>query len=455
MLVILSLVATSAAYAQAKRYPGTDPPKRPSKPPVPRGSRKPAVKANGVLFVFTQPETASVVVKNSQGETVSKGVSRQGEYRIELKPGKYNIEVEAAKYLASTFETVVKQAQPEYVLAELTPSTGAVQIAMGTLPETAAILIDDSRPAKITRKSGNQVFIDDVDIGSHTLRITHPTIADYEEKIEVQGGIITPVTPDFKEAVVSFIVRSEPGADIFIDNNLEGRVGERGELRVSTKYKPGRHTIRAEKEKYRPAQKSEEFSIGEAVVELKLTRATSLDEFADYFLDGAIHWEAPKNWDVKRGRMTVRGSEIGLLRDRIYDDFKMVFDVSFANGKGAVWILRAQDKQNYYLFQLTGPRASAPNTLRYFAYQNGQPRLLGSVPVVENLGTPGDSFTITVEAKGPVIKHYIQVKSAPKASGPELISTVTDTIFSYGGVGFGAKDGEEFTVFLINVIPQK
>jgi hypothetical protein len=133
----------------------------------------------------------------------------------------------------------------------------------------------------------------------------------------------------------------------------------------------------------------------------------------------------------------------------------MVFDVSFANGKGAAWILRAQDKQNFYLFQLTGPKASNPNTLRYFAYQNGQPRLLGSVPIVEDLSKPDDSFTITVEARGPVIKHYLQVKSAPKASGPELISTISDSTFSYGGVGFGAKDDEEFVVFLINVVPRQ
>jgi hypothetical protein len=457
MLLILLLAAGFPVYAQAKKYPGTDPPpsKTPSRPPTTRGAKKPAVMANGVLFVLTQPGAARVTIKNSQGGTVSRGVSREGEYRVELKPGIYNIEVEAEKYLMFARETEVKRAQPEYVLAELTPTTGAVQIAMGTLPETAVVLIDGQKPAKLTRKSGNQIQIDEIDVGSHTLRIAHPSIADYEEKIEIQGGMIIPVTPDFKEAAVSFVIRSEPGADIFIDNNLEGRVGERGELRVSTKYKPGRHTVRAEKEKFKPAQKSQEFSIGEAVVELNLTRAVSTDEFADYFRDGTIHWEAPKGWEVKRGRMTVGGSDVGLLRDRLYDNFRMVFDVSFSNGKGAVWIVRAQDKQNFYLFQLTGPRASSPNTFRYFAYQNGQPRLLGSVPIVEDLGKPDDSFTITVEAKGPVIKHYIQIKSAPKASGPELISTVTDNTYSYGGVGFGAKDGEEFVIFLLNVVPEK
>jgi hypothetical protein len=454
--MILLLATGSSVYAQARRYPGSDPPPRtPSKPPVTRGAKNPTVKANGVLFVLTQPNSARVIIKNNQGGTVTQGVSREGEYRVELKPGKYNVEVMAEKYLTFTRETEVKRAQPEYVLADLTPTTGAVQIAMGTLPEAAIVLIDGQKPAKLTRKTGNQIQIDDIDAGPHTLRITHPTIGDYEEKIEVQGGVITPVAPDFREAAVSFVIRSEPGADVFIDNNLEGRVGERGELRVSTKYRPGRHTVRAEKEKFKPAQKSEEFSIGEAVVELKLTKALSTEEFADYFLDGAIHWEAPREWQIKRGRMTVDGTQVGLLRDRLYDDFKMVFDVSFANGKGAAWILRAQDKQNFYLFQLTGPKASNPNTLRYFAYQNGQPRLLGSVPIVEDLSKPDDSFTITVEARGPVIKHYLQVKSAPKASGPELISTISDSTFSYGGVGFGAKDDEEFVVFLINVVPRQ
>jgi hypothetical protein len=454
--IILLLAAGSSVHAQARRYPGSDPPPRtPSKPPVTRGAKNPTVKANGVLFVLTKPGAARVTIKNSQGGTINQGVSREGEYRVELKPGKYNVEVLAEKYLPFAGETEIKQSRPEYVLADLTPTTGAVQIAMGTLPETAVVLIDGQKPAKVTRKAGNQIQIDDVDAGPHTLRITHPTIGDYEEKIEVQGGVITPISPVFREAAVSFIVRSEPGADVFIDNNLEGRVGERGELRVSTKYRPGRHTVRVEKEKFKPAQKNEEFPVGEAVVELKLTRSLSTDEFADYFLDGAIHWEAPKEWQVKRGRMTIDGTQVGLLKDRLYDDFKMIFDVSFTNGKGAAWVVRAQDKQNFYLFQLTGPKAQNQNTLRYFVYQNGQPRLLGSVPVVENLSKPDDSFTITVEAKGPVIKHYLQVKSAPKAAGPELISTVTDNTFSYGGVGFGAKDDEEFVVFLINVIPRQ
>ncbi|HET9532908.1 MAG TPA: hypothetical protein VFQ92_21315, partial [Blastocatellia bacterium] len=402
MILLLAAGAGAPLYAQAKKYPGTEPtPRTPSKPPVTRGAKRPAAKTNGVLFVLTQPGAARVVIKNSQGAPVSQGVSREGEYRVELKPGKYNVEVVAEKHLPFTGEAEVKQAQPEYVLANLTSTIGSVQIAMGTLPETAVVLIDGRKPASITRKPGNQIQIDNLDAGPHTLRITHQSIADYEEKIEVRGGAAIPVAPDFREAAVSFVIRSEPGADIFIDNNLEGRVGDRGELRVSTKYKPGRHTIRAEKEKFKPAQKSEEFSIGEATVELKLTKAISADEFADYFLDGTLYWEAPKTWQVKRGRMTVEGTEVGIVRDRFYDDFKMVFDVSFANGRGAAWVLRAQDKQNFYLFQLTGPKASNPNTLRYYAYQNGQPRLLGSVPIVENLSKPDDSFTVTVDARGP------------------------------------------------------
>jgi hypothetical protein len=60
---------------------------------------------------------------------------------------------------------------------------------------------------------------------------------------------------------------------------------------------------------------------------------------------------------------------------------------------------------------------------------------------------------ITVEAKGPTIKHFIQLKSNPSA-GSLLISTLTDNTHSYGSVGFGTLNAEEFVVYSVAVIPE-
>jgi hypothetical protein len=151
----------------------------------------------------------------------------------------------------------------------------------------------------------------------------------------------------------------------------------------------------------------------------------------------------------------VQGPGIGLIKDASYKDFRMEFDLVFGNGKGAVWVLRAQDENSYYLFQLTGPAASIPNFFRSFIYQNGQVKPLKSFRVPENLGVAGDRFHIIIEAKGPEIKHFIQLKSSPKATQPEPFSVTTDTTFSNGRIGFGAIEGEEFIVQFVGVIPAK
>jgi hypothetical protein len=75
--------------------------------------------------------------------------------------------------------------------------------------------------------------------------------------------------------------------------------------------------------------------------------------------------------------------------------------------------------------------------------------------VPENLSVPGDKFHIIIEAKGPEIKHFIQIKSNPKATQPQPFSVTTDTTFSNGRIGFGTIDGEEFVVQFVGVIPAK
>ena len=458
LILFVCLAFASSGYSQ-RTYPGESPKSstgaKPVRPPVTRGSKKAVTRANGVLFVLTKPATSKVIIKSLQGNTIQAGMSQQGEYRIELSPGRYRIEVSADKYSSIFQEAEVKRAEPEYIQVELAPNTGSIQIGMGGIPPDANILIDGQEPKSVVKKPGNQIQINDISVGPHTLRITHPSITPYEEKVEVQGGIPVPVTPMYREANVTFLVKSEPGATIFIDDNLEGRIGERGELRIAEKYKPGRHTIRAEKESFEPEQKSADYGVGEAVVDVKLNRVKTSPEFSDYFQEGAAFWDAPKVWVIERGRMYVRPPDAGFIRDKLYDNFKMVFDISFTNNKGAVWIVRARDKKNYYLFQLTGPTASSPRLFRSYIYKDGQATLLKSDTVVDDLSRPNDQFTITIEAKGSTITHYFQARSAPKAEGAQLLSSVQDSTYSYGAIGFASKDGEEFLVRSVTIIPDE
>ena len=190
-------------------------------------------------------------------------------------------------------------------------------------------------------------------------------------------------------------------------------------------------------------------------MKLALTRVVFSSDFADDFTAGAGLWNAPATWQAKPGNLKVQGKGFGLIKDADYKDFRMDFDISFTNGKGAVWILRAQDENTYYLFQMTGPNAQDKETFRTYLYQNGQAKLLKVFRVPESLSVPGDKFHIKIEVNGPEIKHYIRVKSNPKVTEPQPFSLMTDTTLSHGRIGFGSIEGEEFTVQFVSVIPAK
>lgn len=328
---------------------------------------------------------------------------------------------------------------------------------IGPIDDDATVLLNGKKlrelNIKVTvKKEEKQLELDDVPEGYYTLSISSPRIADWtRNRVQVKGGSQSTITPDFEPAVVDLIVKSEPDAQIYLDGIIAGKTSANGELRIPDK-KPGQHTIRAEKDRFEPAEKTDTFGIGSAEVEVRLSRIKSSPEFSDYFQAGTSFWDAPKAWQVRSGKLFVRDStEVG-LRNGVFDNFKMVFDISFLNEKGAVWIVRARDKRNYYLFQLCGPKGANPKVFQSYVYQNGQPRLLSSDRVAEDLSRPNDSYTITVEAKGATIKHFIQLKSNP-AAGSQVFATLNDSTFSYGAIGFGGINGEEFIVYSVTVLP--
>jgi hypothetical protein len=175
-------------------------------------------------------------------------------------------------------------------------------------------------------------------------------------------------------------------------------------------------------------------------------------EFADEFLGGLEFWRAPETWHAESGKLTVTGTGIGIVRDKYYEDFEANFNLTFANQKGAVWIVRSgSDKSSYYLFQLTGPKGKPANC---FAAFRDKERILGPVPAPANLGQEDDQFNITVKASGSVITSAIELVSSPTQE-PLVLGTINDAAYSSGAVGFATKDDEEFVVRGFKVIPAR
>src|SRR4030095_5378882 len=406
----------------------------------------------GVLVILTNTAASVVVKPRDAALRPVQGQSVDNKVRAELPPGVYDIEVSAAKYSPKKVAGI-ELGKDEAVAVELIPLVGAIQI--GGVDPNASVLIDDQKPVALSVKKDDRVIeVNELAAGPHKVRVIQTNQSEWSQDVQGEGGRTRYVAAEFKVALVGLVVKTEPEAEIYIDENYSGRANEKGEIRVSN-LAPGMHRIKAKKNEFEPVEKSQTFSAGPAELKLALNRTVFSPEFFDTFDEGPKFWKAQKTWQASPGKLKVQGAGIGLVKDTSYKDFRMEFDLTFGNGKGAVWVLRGQDESSCYLFQLTGPGTSSPNRFNTYLYQNGQAKLLKTFQVPENLGVPGDKFHIIVEASGPQIKHSIQVKSNPKATQPQPFSLMTDSTFSNGRVGFGTKDGEEFIVQFVSVIPAK
>jgi hypothetical protein len=469
LLVLLFAVLCSFGYAQREIEKGKEIRIEPPKPPAPprRQPRKPTSPQNrtqGVLLVLTDPATAKVTIKNSRGDIAKQGDSESGEFSAELPPGKYDVEVTASKYYpyAMGKGILVTASRAKTVQAFLKATTGSMII--GPVDPDVTILIDQKNPADLnikvsTKKEEKQLQLDDVPEGFHRLTITGPNIADWKrEEVEVRGGSRSIITPTFQSALVNLVVKSEPEAEIYVDGVMVGKTPDSGELRIPDKYRPGQYTFRAEKGFFEPTQERKNVGVDNSVVQLKLTRIKSSPEFGDDFHEGLKFWDTPSSWQVTRSVLAIRGSEaglqVGLVKDKNYTDFKMTLDIRFTNSKGAVWIVRARDKRNFYLFQLYGPKGANPKFFRSYIARNGQMTMLTSAVVYQDLTRPNDSYKITIEAKGPTIRHFIQLNS-DATGGSQPFSTLQDSTFLYGTVGLGSYEGEEFVVSFVTVLPDE
>jgi len=441
-----------------KEYPGgryAEIATRRLQPPTPASPKTDPIQpkpVKAVLFVITNAPAAGISIKPKNGslKTIAGKSNEDGKFSAELLPGVYDVEVTAAKYESKRVEGVNLESD-NVVKVDLTPLIGSIQI--GPVAANATILLDGQKPVKFNVKTEDKLIeLLEIPVGAHKLKVLEPNRSEWTREIEVEGGKTKYIPTEFKSAIVSMLVRTEPEAEVYIDDNYGGRANEKGELRVSD-LTPGSHNIKVKKNEFKPVEKTQTFAEGSTEMKLPLTRVVFSPEFVDEFTGGLSWWAAPKTWKASPGKLQVQGQGIGLIKDSSYKDFRMEFDLAFSNGKGAAWVIRAQDENTYYLFQLTGPASSAPNMFKTFIYENGQMKPLKLFRVPENLSVPGDKFHIIIDARGPEIKHSIQVKSNPKATQPQPFSLMTDSTFSNGKIGFGTVDGEAFIVQFVSIVP--
>jgi hypothetical protein len=195
---------------------------------------------------------------------------------------------------------------------------------------------------------------------------------------------------------------------------------------------------------------------GKTEFPVELKRRRSDQTFSEIWrrLDG---WEAPAGWGVNANKLWIKGSGVALPRDenyRYYADFDFESDVKMANGIAASFALRAQDRQNYYLVQLTGAQSDEPYVLRGFVVKNGAPRPMQPSISIEGFAKSLTSNYFTVAIN--VVANQIKVSIRDSQTGDEQPLGVLidrDRHFTIGAVGLAAQGQEQNEVARFIVKP--
>ncbi len=179
-----------------------------------------------------------------------------------------------------------------------------------------------------------------------------------------------------------------------------------------------------------------------------------------------LNWTPPPtNWGFeKRGIVVVRGENIVFFKGvnerrefNQYGDFTMHLGLSLAGGKGAVWIVRAKDDKNYYLFELVNSRGSGGEKMfNFYICKDGVLSPPTSRKVVDDIDNPKAFLTIKLEVRGNRFKHDILVNT-DKTPEMRPLGDITDdrNTFSIGGVGFRGGNGMEPEIHKLYLIPEK
>lgn len=166
--------------------------------------------------------------------------------------------------------------------------------------------------------------------------------------------------------------------------------------------------------------------------------------FQDNFAD-LTHWNAPPEWRVADGALTVAGGDINLCKlGGDWRNYALEFDVTVRRNM-AEWVIRAARPQDCCFIQLTSEDCPySPNTLRYHTWRDGK---LGSIKE-DSLPAPiklGQTYHVRCEVVGGTVRTFLD----GKPRGQWDFGAGYDT----GTIGFRASTTEEAEYRNLKVLP--
>ena len=346
----------------------------------------------GTLSVATEPGAALLVEPLRGGDALEGDVAKDERLFIfnNLKPGTYRVAAELDGYTDAEKEVTVVANRPASVTLELRPITYNVNL-------TTNVTTGEVRYAPV---------------------VAHKDPSTGEVKYERAPGGETRIMPiQNGRAVLSNLRTGTYGLDIRADE-----VGYQTLLATVTL--PGKTDF-----------------------DIKLNKLLSTKTFSATWtsLDG---WEAPTSWTIATRKLSLTGPGVGLPKDesyRYYSDFQLSSDAKMINGVAASFVVRAVDKQNYYLIQLTGAKADEPYVLRGYIVRNGQPQRMASPIPIDGFAQTlklGQFFTVSIKGTD----NSFNVSITDSQTGDVLplgILTDPNRTFKVGAVGLAVRDTEQ------------
>jgi hypothetical protein len=180
----------------------------------------------------------------------------------------------------------------------------------------------------------------------------------------------------------------------------------------------------------------------EVKLDVPLKNLRSTETFAALTSD---QWELPATWRIVSNLLSANGKGVAIPRAslyRYYADFQLISDAKMLNGIAVSFVARASDdKENYYLIRLTGPRAEEPYVLSGYIVKHGVRERFQSIPIGHLRATikPNQFFKVSIKMKD----NRIEVSVADSQTGEDLplgILIDSNRNFQIGAVGIAGGD---------------
>jgi len=383
--------------------------------------------------------------------------------RANITPGRYMLAIDHEDFRPYRENIVIRAGAVTSINANLKLSSLYGEITIVSNAKDVQILLDDKQwdAEKVIVDDSGKITLLKVPVGKHYLRVTKDGFDDGNADLEVDSGKTTPAIVTLVLSTVTLTLKSLPGSQVYLNNVEKGVVQPDGVL-IIPGLLPRTYTMHISLEGFENVNRTLQLTLTnrQPVETIEMTPVAESGEVSENFTTGLTKWSVPANWRLDKRGLYISGDQPGLFKGaaetrnhNTYGDFDLDFDVRFPNGRGAAWIIRAKDTDNYYLFELTTSNSAARRLFNFYLCRNGQCNLKDSRNVVEILEKPDDSYHLKLEARGARFTHKIRVFSTPRADDPQPLGTFEDNNFKFGGIGFRTVNGAEMLIQNLVIIP--